>query len=392
MASNRATAVVDYNSDLVRQNWMLEGLLQANSMSFTASYTGGSSNSIVYQEVNTNAKDGHTVVFDFDGNLTGRAVKGKQTATGTGETKKKFSDKITVERYRWVVDNGDKFDGVNIGDLSITEHADSRAKLSDLWIRIKDQAILDVAQQSATHRLILDKTFTFDQFLDVENVVKTGKGYVKMDSKNSADIRRPLKPFMLQNGSPVWLFVVDNTMKNMLLKTTGAQSVFSGGDVRGNDNRLFKGVIGKMGNFLFVEADTFFGTTNNTAKPGDFVDEYGYLQFDKTEIEISGLRQYTGDDNLFVPKSWTGESVAAPGAKTFSRGLILGAGAIQFGMGKLPDYKWQESHDFGITSESCMEAWIGAKATILNPESGDYSYAKMGGISHGIVAVDIQVD
>ena len=61
-------------------------------------------------------------------------------------------------------------------------------------------------------------------------------------------------------------------------------------------------------------------------------------------------------------------------------------------MGKLPDYKWQESHDFGITSESCMEAWIGAKATILNPESGDYSYAKMGGISHGIVAVDIQVN
>lgn len=388
----RATAVVDYNSDLVRQNWLLEGLLQANSMSFTAPYTGGSFNSIVYQEVNTNAKDGHTVVFDFDGNITGKAVRGKETATGTGETKKKFSDKLTVDRYRWVVDNGDKFDGVNIGDLSITEHADSRAKLADLWIRIKDQAILDVGQQSATHRIILDKSFTFDQFLDVENIVKTGKGYVKMENKNSADIRRPLKPFMLQDGKPVWLFVVDNTMRNMLLKSTGAQSIFAGADVRGNDNRLIKGVIGKVGSFLFVEADTFFGTTENTTTPGDFVDSAGYLNFDKTSIEIAGLRQYTGDDDAFVPKSWTGETVAAPGLKTFSRGLILGAGAIQFGMGKLPDYKWQESRDFGITSESCMEAWLGAKATILNAESGDYQYAKMGGISHGIVAVDIQVD
>lgn len=390
--ATRQTAVVDINSDLVRQKWMMEGLIQANSMSFTAPYTGNSFKNIVYQEVNTNAKDGHTVVFDFDGNLTGRAVKGKETATGTGETKKKFSDKVTVDRYRWVVDNGDKFDGVNIGDLSITEHADSRSKLSDLWIRIKDQAILDVAQQSATHRLILDKTFTFDQFLDIQNIVKTGKGYVKMENKTAADIRRPLKPFITADGQPVWLFVVDSAMKTMLLKSSGAQDILSRTDVRGNDNRLFKGVIGRIGQFLFVEADTFFGTTNNTAVAGDFVDENGYLQFNKTEIEISGLRQYTGDDNVFVPKSWTGETVAAPGLKTFSRGVILGAGAIQLAFGKLPDYKWQESTDFGITSESCMEAWVGAKATMLNPESGDYKYAKMGGISHGIVAVDIQVD
>lgn len=392
MATNRATAVVAYDSPLVRKKWFMEGLIQEQSKSFTAAYTGNSFRNIVYQEVNTSAKEGHTVTFDFDGNLTGRAVKGKDTAVGTGEEKKKFSDSITVDRYRWVVDNGDKFDGVNIGDLSITEHTDSRAKLADLWIRIKDQAILDVAQQSATHRLLLDKTFTYDQLLDLQNIIKTGRGYVQMTNKNAADIRRPLKPFMLADGKPVWLFVADSDMITALKKSTGAQDIFRGADVRGNDNRLINGAMGRIGNFLFVEADTFFGTTKNTATPGDFVDGLGYAQPNKSEIEISGLRQYTGDDNAFVPKSWTGETVAAPGAKTFSRGLILGAGAIQLGMGLLPDYKWQPSIDFEITSESCMEAWFGVKATILNPESGDYNYAKMGGISHGIVAVDMQIN
>lgn len=392
MATNRATAVVSYDSVLVRKQWMLEGLIQNVSKSFTAAYTGGSMNSVVYQVMNTSGKEGHTVTFDFDGNLVGKWVKGKQTATGTGEEKKKFSADITVERYRAVVDNGDKFDGVNIGDLSITEHADSRAKLADMWIRVKDQSIFDVGQQSATHRILMDKTFTYDQLADMQNIIKTGKGYTKMDSKNPADIRRPLKPFMLQDGKPVWLFVCDSDMITAMKKSTGMQDIFKAADVRGDANRLIHGAMGRIGNFLFVEADTFFGTTYNTQTAGDFVDGNGYYQFNKSEVEISGLRQYTSDDNDFTPKSWTGESVAAPGAKTVSRGLILGAGAFQYGIGKLPDYKWQPSPDFEITSESCMEIWAGVRAVKLHAESGDYNYAKMGGISHGIIAVDLQID
>ena len=62
-----------------------------------------------------------------------------------GEQKKKFSDKITVDRYRLVADNGDSFDAVNIGDLSISQHSDSRIKLGDLFTRFKDQALFDTA-------------------------------------------------------------------------------------------------------------------------------------------------------------------------------------------------------------------------------------------------------
>lgn len=382
------TGVVDYNSDLVRKKWMREGLIQASSKSFWSAYSGGSMDSIIYQENNISASEGHTVVFDFDGHLVGQAVKGKETAFGTGETKKKFSDKVTVDRYRFVVDNGDKFDGVNIGDLSINEHVDSRNKLADLWVRVKDQAIYDTLQQGATHRLTLGSTFTFDQFLDIENSIKTGNGYKKMDSTSVAPTRLPLEPFMLANGEPVWLMVIDSSMKNLLMKSTGAQNVFQNADVRGNDNRLLRGVIGKVGNFMVVEANTFFGQTLSSTV-GDFV-ESGYAQINKTKIQLSGLRQYTDAAAGFVPESWTGDGLT-PGAKLFSRGLILGKGAMQLAMGKMPDYKFQESTDFGITSQSALETWCGFKPTKFTAENDDYATA-IGGISNGIIALDVQVN
>ena len=114
-----ATAVVPYGSDLERRKWMREGLIQSASKSFWSPMTGSTKDAVVFQANNESADSGHTVVFDFDGNLSGRAIKGKDTAFGKGEEKRKFSDKLTVERYRLVVDNGDKFDGKAIGDLSI---------------------------------------------------------------------------------------------------------------------------------------------------------------------------------------------------------------------------------------------------------------------------------
>ena len=381
------TGVVDITSDLVRKKWMSEGLIQSASKSFWTPYQGNSMDSIIYQENNISASEGHTVVFDFDGHLVGQAVKGKTTAFGTGETKKKFSDTLTVDRYRFVVDNGDKFDGVNIGDLSINEHMDSRTKLADLWIRVKDQAIFDTLQQGATHR-ITSGTFTFDDFLDVENIVKTGTGYKIMTGTTAAAKRLPLQPFMLQDGRPVWLMVIDSAIKNKLMKSTGAQQVLREADVRGNENRLLKGVIGKVGNFLIVESDTFFGATASSSV-GDFISS-SYTQIDKTKIQVAGLRQYTDADAGFVPESWTGDSLTAA-AKTFSRGLILGKGAMQLAMGKAPDYKFQESTDFGITSQSALETWCGFKPTKFTAENADYS-TKIGGISNGVVALDIQIN
>ena len=165
---------VAYNSQLVRKGWMAEGLLQAAAKSFWALYKGTSFDSIITVVNDISKKAGHEVIFDFDGNLSGKAIKGNSTAKGKGEQKKKFSDNVKVSDYRYVVDNGTKFDGVNIGDLKINEHSDSRTKLADLWIRSEDQAYFDLAQQTAQFGINLTAA-TFDAILEVEEAVKNGK-------------------------------------------------------------------------------------------------------------------------------------------------------------------------------------------------------------------------
>lgn len=371
------TGKVAYGSDLIRKKWMREGLIQKSANSFWAAYKGTTKDSIIMQANNENADSGHTVVFDMDGNLSGRPVKGNTTAKGTGEQKKKFSDKLVVSDYRYVVDNGTKFDGKEIGDLSINEHSDSRSKLSDLWVRSSDQAYFDLGQQGAEFGIDLGTTFTFDQFLDIERVVKDGTGFTTTPS--GITTRMPLQPFMTADGRPIWLMVVDVAMKNMLMKSTGAQQLFREADIRGNENRLFKGVLGKVGNFVLVEANSFFGSTVGT------ILEDGYYAYNNTGVEISGMRKYDVDTS-----KWSGEEGFNSANTLKSRGLILGAGAFQLGMGKMPDYKY-EATDFEKFSESAMEVWCGAKNTKLYAENGDYAKAKVAGYSFGSIFIDVQV-
>lgn len=368
------TATVALGSDLERKKWLREGLVQRASTSFWGPYTGTSSNAIVYQVNNESASDGHTVVFDYSGKISGKAVKGKDTAYGKGEIKRKFSDKITVDRYRIPVDNGDRFDGVNIGDLTINEHSDSRSKLADLFIRWKDQMIFDALQGGTTgipsHTIDTGTlgTFSYNDLLDIETIVKTGKGYT------TGSRRAPLEPFKLDNGQSVWLVVLDSAMAASLKKDADYRSIMTSGDIRGNNNRMISGVIGRIGNLIIVEAPDFFGYSAGS----------GTFGLDDSEVEIAGLRQY--DDT----GKWSGQDGFAD-ATANSRGLILGQGACQMAFGKMPDYKFQTSEDFGITSQSAVEFWTNAKRTNLKLEGGSvYKQAKTTGIDFGVIALDMK--
>lgn len=380
------TGVVKVGSDLERRKWMREGLVQASSKSFWDGYTGNSKSSIVFQSKNENAKEGHTVVFDFDGNLSGKAVKGKETAFGKGEQKKKFSDKCTVERYRLPVDNGDAFDGVNIGDLAITQHSDSRSKLGDLWVRWKDQALFDSAQglietnddgvQAPSHIIDLGTSFTVGDLTDIERNLRTGRGFT------TGSVRRPPEPFMVENiggrSRPVWLMVIDAFMEALLRNdTAGWRTIIKDGDYRGERNRNLSGVIGRVGQLMVVSADTFFGETAGSG--------VGFGLND-TKVEMSGLRQYDKVNSV-----WSGQEGFDFASTINSRGVVLGAGALQMAYGKMPDYRFQMSEDFGIKSESALEVWCEARKTKLKTENGDYKQAKVSGIDFGVVAVDVQV-
>jgi hypothetical protein len=388
-----ATGVVALSSELKRKRWMREGLIQAASKSFWSPFTGNTKDAIVYQENNENSGSGHTVVFDYDGNLSGKAIKGKTTAYGKGEQKKKFSDKITVERYRLVVDNGDKFDGVDIGDLSINEHANSRAGLGDLFTRFKDQALFDAAQgnlvtndsgaQAPTHIIDLGTTFNFNTLVDLEKVLRTSNGYT------TGGNRRPLDPYQASRGNngihgdlPVWVFLIDSAMAAILRKdTAGYQTIMKDADIRGQQNRNIKGVFGTIGTLMIVEAGHFFGFTEGTTTGWGLND---------SEIEICGMRQYDGADPATA--AWTGqEGFDYASTSLHSRGLLLGRSALQMAFGKQPDYKYKSSQDFDINSESAVEFWMEARKCHLTAENEKYKQAKVSELDYGVIAVDIEV-
>lgn len=368
-------AYIAITSDLKRKKWMREGLVQAKSKSFWAPYTGMSADSVVVQANNTNAGDGHTVVFDYDGNLAGKAVKGKDTAFGKGEQKKKFSNKITVDRYRLVADNGDAFDAVDVGDLSLSQHSDSRDKLGDLFVRFKDQALFDAAQgangQAPSHVIDLGSTLDYNTLVNLETYIKTSSGFT------TGGARTPLAPFRLADGKPMWLFIVDPFMAQKLKVASGYQTIVVNADVRGNENRALKGVIGKIGSLLVVEADAFFGYTGHTSTT---------IGMQDTEIEIAGLRRKDSGSN------WTGQTDFNAALALNSYGLLVGKNALQMGFGKMPDYKFQESEDFGIKSESALEVWMNVQKTILLAETEDYRAAKLAGFDYGVIAVECETD
>lgn len=371
-------AYISITSDLKRKSWMRQGLIQAASKSFWSPYTGtnvsGQGGPIVQQVNNMNADTGHTVVFDYDGNLAGKAIKGKDTAFGKGEDKRKFSNKIAVERYRLVADNGDAFDAVDVGDLSLSQHEDSRAKLGDLFVRFKDQALFDCVQgvkgSTPTTIINVDETFDYNTLLTIENKIKNGGPF------DTGSTRRPLVPYQLADGKPVWIFLVDSAMAYKLKTSSGYQAMIYNADVRGNDNRAINGVIGKIGQLLVVEADTFFGVTDSAATT---------FGLETNSVEIAGLRKQ--DTNGL----WTGQTGYLSTGDQISRGAVLGANAIQLAFGKMPDYKFKSSQDFDIKSESALEVWMECQKTILTAElGGDYTAAKVAGTDWGIINVDCE--
>ena len=66
-------------------------------------------------------------------------------------------------------------------------------------------------------------------------------------------------------------------MKRQLIQDGDMKSIFASADVRGSDNLLIKGQLGKIGSLLIVEAPRFFGKSSARTPA-------------KTATEICGLR------------------------------------------------------------------------------------------------------
>lgn len=384
MADNE-TGFLDYDSDLIRKGWVKEGMIQNASKSFWAAYTGNTPESVVYQKNMTNVSEGNHIIFDYDGYLTGEMALDREQAWGKGEGKRKFSSSLKIRRGRIPVNNGDKFKGKEIGDLSITEHGDSRRKLADLWVRHKDQAHFDAVQgrldsltnshvirpngRTTIGALLTTDVMSYDFMLELNDTMLEGKA----DGFAIGGDRMPLKPFTLQNGEEVWNLLLDNKAMLQLRQDTRFQDLVAQGDVRGMNNFLFRGQPMQIGQLMVSKAPIFFGTSSDR-------------RAGKTKVEIAGFRKIDEDGY------YTGETgFGASGKIIAARSVILGASALQYGMGMEPDYNLEFSPDHKITSESLLEVWFNVQKTQLLPESADYEVAKVGNMDYGVIAVDTYV-
>lgn len=380
--AKQSTGILRYGNALERKGWMVEGMIQKASESFWRGLTGNNHDAIIYQKNDFNAKVGHNIIFDYSGNLATAGFRGKEQAFGNSPAKMKFSDSLTLEFGRYTVDNGMEFDAEAIGDIDLNTHADSREKLADNFVRAKDQMFFDLGQgylrnQAPTHvirpgnkatigALTATDKLSWEFLVNMETIVKTGIGYTV------GGRRSPMKPFKLSDGRKVWLLVLDSFQIADLLKDDKFQRVYQHAEVRGIGNALISHNVTQVGSFVIMEASTFAGSSINN-------------QLFKTAVEIQGLR--TVDEN----GTFSGTGKAQVG-KVASRGLILGAGAFQLGMGSTPDYKFQESQDFGITSESAMLLTMQADKCKLTAEVEDYKEAKVANMDYGVAVIDTYND
>lgn len=403
---NGQTGFVFFGSDAERKKWVLDNLNQRSYRSYTSGLIGGNSKSIIHQINQTNSDEGHRVTFQNRGLTLGNWKKDKETVIGTGENKQIYTDNVEVSRWRVEVQNGDKFDAKNIGDLSLAAHADSMADLSSIYVRDMDQAFFDVAQQSASHRIKLARGFNFESFYEIESIIKSGEGYINNDTDTPITKRRAiLEAFTAEGGTQAagvsnelitdkYIMFIDPYMKSMLYRDAKFQTLMANADIRGNDNRLINGVVGRVGSIILVEVPLFHGVTRSK-RVGDFIEKDIKAsnafthQFDKHKVVTQGLRTYTADGGAaWQPKSWLGDMVAAPGTDKYSRAIIVSAGAMMRAVGRLPEYQLAESPDYKISSASMLEVWQGFKARYLKAETGDN--ANIAGTSYGIVSVDVK--
>lgn len=365
---------ININSPLLRKKWLMEGMVQAADKSFWTPLTSGDKRGIVYQVNNSGASDGNSITFDYSGNMAGTAVKGDTVAYGQGEEKRKFNSQIEVERYRIPVANGNRFHAKAIGDLLLPEHGHSRMLLADSFMRFKDQSIWDTVQSvlgtdpSHVFTIANTETFDFNMLIKIEAAIKTSTGL-------TGGIRRPLDPYMMKDNMPCWLFCIDTHMAAKLKQDPLYQTLVVHGDLRGDTNRVIKGVIGKLGSLIIVEAAPFFGKSRGTSATAG----YG---LDSTTTEIAGMRRK--DTNSV----WTGQEGYISTGEQTSRGVLLGAGAVQLAMGMEPDYLHQVSTDYATTSESAVEFHMAVQKTILKADNSDYVAAKIVGTDLGAIPVD----
>ena len=389
-------------SRLARVTWIRKGFERAAEKSFWAPITSKSSDAVVTMNKEMSATQ---VRFQIRGHLAAAAIEGQANASGEGVDKKVFSDMVNVITRTFVVKSAEIMNAINAGDRQLAMHEDSRDDLSNQFMMWKDQAITDYASgivsgSAATHTVSIGDSgvsFGYNDLVDLETLASSSvvKGSINA-STTTFPSRAPLKPVAMADGQPRWLFVIDSETQGLLMKEAVTQGIFARGDVRGNDNRLIKHVLGDVGMLRVMMCQRFFGRNNK--RLSNIGSSNSMASVSNTVVEIPGIRQFVGTvaDGVITAESWSGDSdflslSRTDGKQVWSVCLLMGAGAIKFAEGLNPRYSMEKSN-FEQESESALITYNGfGKWTLKEEIGGDYDEAKIAGVDHGVIRVLVRV-
>ena len=415
--------LVNSNSQLVTTNWIVSSMQTLttgpNAEVLFSKFLGGQGSIINNATVPMSTRRS---VYKLRGELTGFALRDKETAKGTGESTALYSMPISIMRYRKVEALGDEFDARLIGDMRATSTNMSAMNLLKWFHRTREQQFIDALSglstytqlnpnddvltrtQFPTHRFIYPfasgvSTFGYDALEDMSAKLQENTGY------DEGDRRAFLKPVSMRGNVGIYFLMVTPAVFKAIRADAETREIMMNAGMRGEMNPLLAGndkfiVIGN----IMVLNSGFFQGRNRPDRPAG-----AGWGLNDISVEACGLRVYqhaTADNtnpsanNLVntTNVAWSGQTnfsyTTGSERPTYARCLLLGRNALVYSRGAVPMFK-TEADDFELTKEVAMIYYHDLQKINYNParNDADYDYGDLPFANNdiGVIAVDVQV-
>lgn len=373
-----------------RKDWdAMTALKTFRNTSFFEGLKSRATNSPIVQQM-FNINKGHNLIFQYSYQFTQGPVTQNTQALGTGEIPMLLQDEMSFIRTRYTGQVEDIFDTSQFGASGLSEVAFIQGEIVKNYHRHVDQAIFDTMQghhwNERSNRFdlpsgVVEVTggLSLDTMIDLGVAASTG-------IVNGVQ-REPLRPFAVMDGRQVYALIVDNYTAAELKKSQDFKVMMSGSDVRGNTNRNISGVIGLFHNILVIEAPIASGVIAPELTQGTTLAREIGVGFKNVKHVIQpGLRLQD------AAGLWTGE--VGFDAKNIKkrRCILVGAGAISYGIAKTPVFGVKSSEDYDIFKETMLEVWMELQKTQYTIARGrDPEEMRIAGLDFGQLTVDINL-